>query len=155
MIARPRPARARALWLAALLLLLAGAGCAAAGEAGPAAAPTGEPSHRGDSALSSYRSTRTYAETATPVRLRIPVIGVDSGLEALGRAPDQTIEVPGEPGTAGWWSGGPRPGQVGPAVLLGHVDSRTGPAVFFRLHELTAGDEVLIDRAHADGAAAG
>jgi sortase (surface protein transpeptidase) len=77
---------------------------------------------------------------------------VDTGLEALGRAPDQSIEVPRQPSSAGWWAGGPRPGQVGPAVILGHVDSKTGPAVFFRLGELEAGDEVLVER--ADGTTA-
>jgi sortase (surface protein transpeptidase) len=77
---------------------------------------------------------------------------VDTGLEALGRAPDQSIEVPRQPSSAGWWAGGPRPGQVGPAVILGHVDSKAGPAVFFRLGELEAGDEVLVER--ADGTTA-
>ena len=72
--------------------------------------------------------------------------GLDTGLEALALAPDQSIEVPRQPSSAGWWAGGPRPGQVGPAVILGHVDSKTGPAVFFRLGELEAGDEVLVDR---------
>jgi hypothetical protein len=57
-----------------------------------------------------------------------------------------------QPNSAGWWAGGPRPGQVGAAVILGHVDSTTGPAVFFRLGELEAGDEVLVDR--ADGTTA-
>ena len=115
MIARPRPARARARWLAALLLLLlavlAVAGCAAGRDSGPPAAPTEQPTHADRSALSSYRSTRAHTETAALVRLRIPAIDVDSALEALGRAPDQTIELPGEPGTAGWWSGGPVPAR--------------------------------------------
>jgi sortase (surface protein transpeptidase) len=87
-----------------------------------------------------------------PVRLRIPAIDVDTGLESLGLASDQSIEVPTEPGVAGWWERGPRPGQVGPAVILGHVDSKAGPAVFFRLDRLERGDEVLVDR--ADGSTA-
>ncbi|PZA22338.1 sortase domain-containing protein, partial [Modestobacter versicolor] len=45
---------------------------------------------------------------------------------------------------AGWFAAGPAPGETGPAVLAGHVDDRTGPAVFFRLEELTAGDEVRV-----------
>ena len=102
--------------------------------------------------LSTYRSTRVHSETALPVRLRIPAIGVDTGLESLGLASDQSIDVPSEPGVAGWWEGGPRPGQVGPAVILGHVDSKTGPAVFFRLDQLERGDEILVDR--ADGTTA-
>ena len=50
-------------------------------------------------------------------------------------------------GRAGWFAEGPAPGQVGPAVIAGHVDSRTGPAVFYRLHELRPGQAVLIERA--------
>ncbi|MGH3924428.1 MAG: class F sortase [Pseudonocardiaceae bacterium] len=126
--------------------------CATADDADTSTAPTAEPSAAAHPRLSSYRSTRTHTETAPPVRLRIPVIDVDTGLEALGRASDQSIEVPRQPSSAGWWAGGPRPGQVGPAVILGHVDSQAGPAVFFRLGELEAGDEVLVDR--ADGTTA-
>jgi sortase (surface protein transpeptidase) len=98
-------------------------------------------------ALSSYRSSREHSAVAVPVRLRIPSIEVDSGLETLRRAADNSIEVPRQPGMAGWWADGPRPGQPGPAVVLGHVDSRYGPAVFFRLDQLRAGDEVLVERA--------
>jgi sortase (surface protein transpeptidase) len=126
--------------------------CSTGDHASASAARTAEPSSAAHSHLSSYRSTRSHDETAPPVRVRIPSIGVDSGLEELVRAPDQSIAVPRDPSSAGWWAGGPRPGQVGPAVILGHVDSRTGPAVFFRLKELTAGDEVLVDR--ADGTTA-
>jgi sortase (surface protein transpeptidase) len=99
------------------------------------------------SALASYRSTRSHDEVAEPTRLRIPAIGVDTPLEFLRRAADQSIEVPRQSSSAGWWADGPRPGQMGPAVVLGHLDSKTGPAVFFRLGELQPGDDVLVDRA--------
>jgi sortase (surface protein transpeptidase) len=128
-----------------LAVLLLGA-CSTADDTDTSAGSIAEPSREAHSGLWSYRSTRAHSETAVPVRLRIPSIDVDTGLEALGRAADQSIEVPRHPSSAGWWAGGPRPGQVGPAVILGHVDSRTGPAVFFRLGELEAGDEVLIER---------
>jgi hypothetical protein len=85
-----------------------------------------------------------------PVRLEIPAIGVAARLVRLGLEPGGAMQVPGDFTTAGWFAGGPRPGQLGPAVIAGHVDSRTGPAVFFRLRELRSGDVVLIDR--ADGA---
>jgi sortase (surface protein transpeptidase) len=80
------------------------------------------------------------------VRLRIPAIGVDAPLERLGLEPDGTITAPHRWADAGWYQDGPRPGQPGPAVLLGHVDSRTGPAVFARLAALPAGAVVLVDR---------
>jgi sortase (surface protein transpeptidase) len=127
-----------------LAVLVLGA-CSTADDTNTSAASIGEPSLEAHSGLWSYRSARAHAETAAPVRLRIPTIDVDTALEALGRAADQSIDVP-RPGSAGWWAGGPRPGQVGPAVILGHVDSKTGPAVFFRLGELEAGDEVLVER---------
>jgi hypothetical protein len=134
-----------------LLAVFLGA-CTSADDTGTSAGSIAEPSLAAHSGLWSYRSTRAHSETAAPVRLRVPSIDVDTGLEALGLAPDQSIEVPRQPSSAGWWAGGPRPGQVGPAVILGHVDSKTGPAVFFRLGELEAGDEVLVER--ADGTTA-
>lgn len=57
------------------------------------------------------------------------------------------IKAPSDFDVAGWFSLGPRPGQPGPAVIAGHVDSRDGPAVFYRLHELASGDEVIVRRA--------
>ena len=81
-----------------------------------------------------------------PVRIRIPRIGVDSTLARLGLNPDGTVQVPPDFHQAGWYTKGPAPGDLGPAVILGHLDSATGPAVFARLSSLRAGDEVLITR---------
>jgi sortase (surface protein transpeptidase) len=78
------------------------------------------------------------------VRLWIPAIAVSTHLVRLGRLPDGSLEVPHDWDTAGWYKEGPRPGQPGPAVILGHVDSRAGPAVFFRLRELRPGDIVRV-----------
>ncbi|HEU0212516.1 MAG TPA: class F sortase [Jiangellaceae bacterium] len=138
-----------------LLALVMLGGCATAGASDMPAPPAGTasatPSLTPHSDLSTYRSIRGHSETALPVRLRIPAIDVDTGLESLGLASDQSIEVPSEPGVAGWWEGGPRPGQVGPAVIMGHV-RWNAPAVFSRLDRLERGDEVLVDR--ADGTTA-
>jgi sortase (surface protein transpeptidase) len=82
-----------------------------------------------------------------PVRVEIPAIGVSSSLVRLGLNPDRTMEVPGDFQAAGWFTGAPHPGQLGPAVIAGHVDSRTGPAVFYRLRELRAGDQIRVVRA--------
>jgi sortase (surface protein transpeptidase) len=81
------------------------------------------------------------------VRLEIPAIGVSSSLVHLGLNADGTMEVPGDFQVAGWFTGAPQPGQLGPAVIAGHVDSRTGPAVFYRLRDLRPGDEVRVVRA--------
>lgn len=87
---------------------------------------------------------------SAPVRMSIPAIGVDTSLLELGLHADGTIEVPPVAGDApaGWYRNLASPGEVGPAVVLGHVDSaRDGPAVFFRLRELRAGDRISVTRA--------
>ncbi|HOZ60381.1 MAG TPA: class F sortase [Nakamurella multipartita] len=88
---------------------------------------------------------------ARPIHLRIPAIEVDTELIELGLAPDGSLAVPA-PGPdydkAAWFNGSPAPGDVGPAVLEGHIDSAAnGPSVFFELAALTAGDQVFVDRA--------
>ncbi|MEV4641372.1 class F sortase [Actinoplanes sp. NPDC049548] len=95
----------------------------------------------------SFRSVRTYPAVATPVRLRIRALGVDSKVQRLGLQPDGTVEVPERPDVAGWYEHGPRPGQAGPAVILGHVDSRSGPGIFARLGTVRRGTLVGVDRA--------
>jgi sortase (surface protein transpeptidase) len=84
---------------------------------------------------------------SAPVRLEVPAIGVATRLVRLGLDPDGAMEVPGDFASAGWFAGGPVPGQVGPAVIAGHVDSRTGPAVFYRLRSLRPGQAILVERA--------
>jgi sortase (surface protein transpeptidase) len=81
------------------------------------------------------------------VGVEIPRIGVVSSLDRLGRASDGTVQEPARWAVAGWYAPGTRPGDPGSAVILGHVDSKGGPAVFFRLRELRQGDAVTIRRA--------
>ena len=83
-----------------------------------------------------------------PLRLEIPSIDMSTGdLLALGTNTDGSLEVPKEFDRAGWWTPGPTPGQFGPAVIAGHVDSKRGPAVFYRLGQLRPGAEVRVQRA--------
>ena len=98
-------------------------------------------------AADSFRSARTYQAVAAPVRLRIPALHVDTPLQRLGVQADGTIAVPSRPDVAGWYERGPRPGQPGPAVILGHVDSHTGPGVFVALRTARTGTTVVVDRA--------
>jgi LPXTG-site transpeptidase (sortase) family protein len=79
-----------------------------------------------------------------PVDLEIPAIGVSSSLVKLGIAKNGTIEVPANAQRAGWLTAGPAPGERGPAVIAGHLDTRTGPAIFARLDKLHAGDTVRV-----------
>ncbi len=84
---------------------------------------------------------------ANPLRLRIPEIAVDAPFEEpLGLKQNGEIGVPESYETVGYYKFGPTPGEIGPAVVLGHVDSYEGPAVLFRLGQLEVGDEIMIDR---------
>ena len=83
---------------------------------------------------------------AFPTVLRIPAIGVSTPLVRLGLDASGALQAPESPDVAGWFAGGPVPGDLGPAVLAGHVDSKVGPAVFFRLRQLKAGEEILVER---------
>ncbi|MGY1808059.1 class F sortase [Blastococcus sp. SYSU D00669] len=89
---------------------------------------------------------------AAPVRVRIPAIGVDSPLALLGVDAAGVLVPPADFDRAGWFSAGTAPGDPGPAVIAGHVDSYLGPAVFHGLDRLGPGDAVLVDR--ADGTSA-
>jgi sortase (surface protein transpeptidase) len=83
---------------------------------------------------------------AAPVRLQIPAIGVDSELMGLGLQADGTLEVPPGGFPAGWYTGAPTPGELGPAIIAGHVDWGGEPGVFFDLRDLASGDEIAITR---------
>jgi hypothetical protein len=83
---------------------------------------------------------------AAPVRLRVPSIDVDTTLLHLGLDGEGVLEVPEDPDLVGWFSWGTAPGDLGAAVMAGHVDSHEGPAVFFDLADIPVGAEILIDR---------
>lgn len=108
------------------------------------AAAVGSPQQVPATAVGRYRSIRELPVAARPVRVAIAAIGVDAPVVALGKAADGSLSVPRRWGDVGWYSGGPLPGEFGPAVLLGHVDSRSGPAVFYRLATLRAGAIVAV-----------
>jgi len=97
-------------------------------------------------ATCAFGDCATPSYTGPPTRVRIPAIGVDSSLETLGLDAQRELEPPKDFARAGWYSGGVAPGDAGPAIITGHVDSRTGPAVFFELHALRTGDLVEVDR---------
>lgn len=108
--------------------------------------PVGAPTVPGSSAAlqTPVDPPAATARPAVPVRVSVPRLGISSGLEALGLAHDGSLEAPSAYGRAGWYDSGPRPGELGPAIVVGHVDSVSGPAVFFALHEARAGDLVLV-----------
>jgi hypothetical protein len=141
-------AYARTVSLASLALAAVAVLTGAQPEATARTAPAGAtPSAAAPARADTFRSARTYPTVAAPVRLRIRALRVDSTLQRLGRQDDGTVAVPERADVAGWYEDGPRPGQPGPAVILGHVDSRTGPGVFVDLSKLKRGTEIRVDRA--------
>jgi hypothetical protein len=82
-----------------------------------------------------------------PTAVRVPAAGVESGLVPLGVDASGALTPPSDFSRAGWFTGASAPGEVGPAVIAGHVDSWRGPAVFFRLRALVPGDAIFVDRA--------
>lgn len=127
--------RARLVLLGASLLVLVGCG----------------------SAPDQYESLPTNVTTTTapplaplrdflPASMSIPAIGASSSLVPLGQNPDGSHEVPpvSEPKQAGWYEPMSEPGEPGPSIVLGHIDGHGQKGVFYRLRELTPGDEVRI-----------
>jgi sortase (surface protein transpeptidase) len=88
----------------------------------------------------------TYSDSAPPRRIVIPAVGVSAKVIPLGLNKDGTIQTPTKWGVTGWYTDGPTPGKRGPAVVVGHVDSKSGPAVFYRLRALLRGDLIRIVR---------
>ncbi len=87
-------------------------------------------------------------EEGEPVTLSIPSLNIEASFsEPLGLLPSGEIEVPEAYESVGYYKNGPTPGELGPAVVLGHVDSLDGPAVFFSIGQLKRGDEIRIERA--------
>jgi LPXTG-site transpeptidase (sortase) family protein len=87
------------------------------------------------------------ATVAAPVSLVIPAIGVSTSLVHLGLTSTGALQVPPTTAVAGWYTGSPRPGDIGSAVIAGHIDSYQGPGVFYRLSQLQRGDRVYVRRA--------
>jgi hypothetical protein len=130
--------------LAGMLVSGCGPGHGPVAASSPRGGPATTAEPREPPGVAGFHSVRTYDQPALPVRLQIPAIDVSTPLVKLGRLPDGSLEVPKDWNTAGWYDKGPRPGQPGPAVILGHVDSKTGPAVFYQLRALRPGDTVRV-----------
>jgi Sortase domain len=81
-----------------------------------------------------------------PTEVRLPTLNVRSALVDLDVGPDGALQPPADPDVAGWYVRGALPGLPGPTVIAGHVDSRSGPAVFYRLDRLAVGDRVEVTR---------
>ncbi len=145
----PRPPaspRARLAGFIGVLLIVAGAAAVGVAVGAQDHAPQPSLSASGDIAPGA-RGRGPWLRRSLPVSVDIPAIGVHSGLLRLGVNPDGTIQVPslfGRADEAAWYKYSVTPGQYGASVIEGHVDSRQGPAVFFRLGALRPGNRVEV-----------
>lgn len=85
-----------------------------------------------------------------PTAVEVEALALAAPVEAVGLTEDRALAVPDDAARVGWWSGGSTAGAPGPTVLVGHVDDADGPAVFFRLRELQAGQVVQVTRADGE-----
>lgn len=109
----------------------------------PIAIPTATPSP-------TTTPTPMHLARSVPTRLRIPSIGLNTAVSRLGLNRDGTVQVPGydKDDPAGWYRGSPAPGQIGPAVFVGHVATfKAGPTVFFHLADVRRGAHIAVTRA--------
>lgn len=147
----------------AITLIAAGAGLVGIALASQRQAPqppaVASPMPAATRAVPTSPASPANAETtlprSKPISIDIPAIGVHSDMQSLGQTPDGALEVPDGAlyDQAAWYRHSPTPGSLGPAIVLGHVDSaENGPSVFFNLGELRAGDIVTIDRANGSTA---
>lgn len=85
-----------------------------------------------------------FAARSIPRHLQIPNLGISVGLSTLGLNKDDSVQVPKSFAIPGWYKYGPTPGERGSSVILGHVDSTTGPGVFYRLNDLRPGMPIIV-----------
>jgi LPXTG-site transpeptidase (sortase) family protein len=144
-----RPWAAGAALLGVLAVSAAAGGLAWASHTGRPATPLGKPPlvavPRGKWAAAAQEQA---IRVPAPIALAIPAIGVKTPLIRLALTRAGTLQVPSSTAVAGWFTGSPRPGATGAAVIAGHIDSYLGPGVFFRLRELKRGNLIYIRRRH-------
>ncbi|MGI5284169.1 class F sortase [Nonomuraea polychroma] len=90
----------------------------------------------------------TSVANVVPESIDIPSIDVEAPLMKLGLEKNGDVELPPyeKPKVAGWYSGSAVPGEKGASVIIGHVDTKTAPAVFYKLRQLRKGETVKVER---------
>jgi hypothetical protein len=127
-------------------------GCAGQEPAGAQATSTSERTSTSQAAPTTQRAKVAVLPESEPVRVEVASIGVASDLLDLDLQGDGSLEVPPDGTAAGWYTGSPTPGELGPSVIVGHVDWAGHPGVFYRLRDVDEGDEITVLR--EDGTAA-
>ena len=137
---------AAAAFLAGLLAIAGGAVGVTrlTGHPGDVARPLAKPAPAPHGSFAAPPAAHSAGQVARPVALTIPAIAVRTPLEQLARTPQGTLQVPASTTEAGWYTGSPRPGEIGSSIIAGHIDSAQGPGVFFRLRLLRPGELVYV-----------
>jgi len=138
---KPHPTRMAAV----VVLVVLGLGGIGLGLRGPAEPPSPGSDQRG-TLDAGHAGRGPVLPRSAPMRLDVPSVAIHTRLVELGLNPDATLEVPSEPMLAGWYTGSPTSGERGPSVIAGHVDSETGPAVFYRLGQVETGARIEVTR---------
>ena len=144
---KPGGLRARVAGVAGALLIVGGAVAVGIAVAAQQHAPQPSLAAAGATGPSAGKSWWLSLRRSLPVSVGIPAIGVHSVLLRLGVKPDGAMQVPPlqrKANAAAWYKYSVTPGQIGTAVIEGHVDNERGPAVFFRLGALRPGDLVYV-----------
>lgn len=112
-----------------------------------APAPTARPTNTSRSTNTPVSGSSSNQQvTADPARFVIdtPAIKVNAPVEYVGLTAERAMEAPKGWWNVGWYELGPKPGEQGNAVIAGHLDSDSGPAVFWQLDKVRVGDEVRV-----------
>jgi len=83
---------------------------------------------------------------STPTNVKVPSVGINADLITLGKNPDGSLATPERYDIAGWYKFAPTPGEIGPAIIVGHVDNYLGPAVFYELKNLQPDQSIFVTR---------
>jgi Sortase domain len=111
----------------------------------PGPSPSEGPSGAASSTVPPVPTDVLPTSYGRPIRIEIPGLGIDAFVQQLSLTGAGTLSVPTQTNQAGWYTGSSVPGRPGPAVIAGHLDSTSGPAVFYRLRSVTPGVAVAVE----------
>ena len=126
------------------VMILAGIGLITSGKVKPSESP--KSSLAGNVLKVQPALAAGFANTPNPSQLNISSLSISAPFEELGLNSDHTLEVPKNNMGVGWFVYGAKPGQIGAAVIVGHLDSAKGPAIFAHLSKIKPGDQIVITR---------
>lgn len=140
------PIRVLVLLASAVVAVLVG-GVAAAAPQLSAPSPAEAASSETPAGPAREQTVPSDSSGTAPTRIDIPAAGVSAAVDEMGLLDDGTLAAPEDFARTGWYGGLDAPGQPGTAVVVGHLDSHAGPAVFHKVPQLRAGDEITVTRA--------